>query len=53
MGNFGFPYVFVVLIGFFYVGIIVLIIIFAWRLLKAVESIANSILKMVELKQQQ
>ena len=53
MGNIGFPSVIVGLIGFIYIGILILVIIFAWRLLKSVESIAKSITKLVELKQQQ
>ena len=54
MGHIGFPETFFIgIIGFVYIGIVALLIIFAWRLLKAIESIAKSISKMVELKQQQ
>ena len=54
MQHLGFPEILVVgFIGFFYIAIITLIIYFAWRLLRAIESIANSISKIVELKQPQ
>jgi len=53
MNHFGLSAVFVGIFGFFYIVIITLVIIFAWRLLRAIESIANSISKIAEHKQQQ
>jgi len=53
MEHFGFSGIFFGLAGLCYIIIIALVFIFAWRFLRAFESIADSISKMVEQKKQQ
>ena len=51
MFHFGSPGMFIGFITFMYIVIIALVVIFAFRLLRAVESIAGSLSKMADLKQ--